>query len=205
VDAGSAQGQFVFAVMLMTGATLLTLVESVLMMSLAPLLWSLFGWAVVLLFGIMRGTLFNKVGASVGAITVPSGGSTPSVAQHSNIEALVARGQYAQAAEAYRAVIAAEPADLVACEKLGQLASQELKDYPLAIEAYREAERRHPEPKRRAGYALLVAGIYRDNLKDTGRTLVELRRILARYPDLPNAARLRAEIDELKAAHFEEP
>jgi len=205
VDAGSAQGQFVFAVMLMTGATLLTLVESVLMMSLAPLLWSLFGWAVVLLFGIMRGTLFNKVGASVGAITVPSGGSTPSVAQHSNIEALVARGQYAQAAEAYRAVIAAEPADLVACEKLGQLASQELKDYPLAIEAYREAERRQPEPKRRAGYALLVAGIYRDNLKDTGRTLVELRRILARYPDLPNAARLRAEIDELKAAHFEEP
>jgi hypothetical protein len=33
--------------------------------------------------------------------------------------------------------------------------------------------------------------------------MVELRRILARYPNIANAARLRAEIDELKALHFE--
>jgi hypothetical protein len=33
--------------------------------------------------------------------------------------------------------------------------------------------------------------------------MVELRRILARYPDVPNADALRSEIDELKAMHFE--
>ena len=33
--------------------------------------------------------------------------------------------------------------------------------------------------------------------------MVELRRILARYPDAPNAASLRTEIAELKATLFE--
>ena len=56
-----------------------------------------------------------------------------------------------------------------------------------------------------AGFALLAANIYRDDLKDYGRALVELRRILARYPEVPNAARLRAEIEELKTIHFEAP
>ena len=48
-----------------------------------------------------------------------------------------------------------------------------------------------------------MANICRDDLKDYGRAVVELRRILARYPDVPNAGRLRAEIEELKAMHLE--
>jgi len=31
----------------------------------------------------------------------------------------------------------------------------------------------------------------------------ELRRILSVYPDAPNAARLRSELDSLRTAHFE--
>jgi regulator of sirC expression with transglutaminase-like and TPR domain len=49
---------------------------------------------------------------------------------------------------------------------------------------------------------LLAANICRDNLKDYGKAMVELRRVLALYPDVPNAARLRAEIEELRALHF---
>ena len=134
----------------------------------------------------------------------PDGSSTPSVDQHSNISAMAIRGETAQAAEAYRAAIAADPDDLVACEQLAQLALRELKDYDLAAQAYREAERRTPQPKRQLGYALLVATVYRDYLKDAGRTMVELSRILARYPDAPNAAALRAELEQIKAQHFQD-
>lgn len=135
----------------------------------------------------------------------PSGSSTPSVDQHSNIAAMAIRGETAKAAEAYRAAIAADSDDLVACEQLAQLALRELKDFELAIQAYREAERRTPQPKRQLGYAMLVATVYRDYLKDAGRTMVELSRILARYPDAPNAPALRAELETIKAQHFQDP
>jgi tetratricopeptide (TPR) repeat protein len=161
------------------------------------------GWFVLGVYYLMNRAVIEPLGDAIGRIIVPSGSSTPSVAQHSNIEAMEARGRYAEAAEAYRGVIAADAQDLVACEKLGRLALQELKDFPLALFAYREAEKRAAEPKRRLGYALLIAGIYRDNLKDYGKAMVELRRIVARYPEAPNRARLSAEIDELKAMHFE--
>ena len=168
-----------------------------------PLIGALIGWAVVGVYALFLFLVIEPGGDALGRVLVSSGSSTPSVAQHSNIETMVTRGEYARAAQAYQAAIDGSPADLVACEKLGQLALRELKDYPRAVQAYREAEKRSPEPRRQAGYALLVAGIYRDNLKDYGKTIVELRRLLARYPDVPNADRLRAEIDELKAMHFE--
>ena len=136
-------------------------------------------------------------------ILLPDGASTPSVNQHSNIATMVIRGQFAEAAVAYRQAILADPLDTAACEQLAQLALREMKDFPTALFAYREAEKRSLEPKRQLGYAILIAGTYRDNLKDYGKAMGELRRILSRYPDAPNAARLRAEIDELKAMHFE--
>jgi tetratricopeptide (TPR) repeat protein len=136
-------------------------------------------------------------------ILLPDGASTPSVNQHSNIATMVIRGQFAAAAEAYKQAILANPLDTVACEQLAQLALREMKDYPTAIEAYREAEKRSREPKRQLGYAIMVAGIYRDNVKDAGKAMGELGRILSRYPDAPNAARLRAELEELKTTHFE--
>jgi tetratricopeptide (TPR) repeat protein len=136
-------------------------------------------------------------------ILLPDGASTPSANQHSNIATMAIRGQFAEAAMAYRQAIAANPLDTVACEQLAQLALREMKDFPTALFAYREAEKRSLEPKRQLGYAILIAGIYRDNLKDSGKAMGELRRILSRYPDAPNAARLREEIDELKATHFE--
>jgi tetratricopeptide (TPR) repeat protein len=133
----------------------------------------------------------------------PDGSTTPSVDQHSNITAMAIRGETARAAEAYRAAIAADPDDIVACEQFAQLALRELKDFELDLQAYREAEHRTTQPKRQLGYAMLVATVYRDYLRDAGKTMVELGRILARYPDAPNAPALRAELDAIKARHFE--
>jgi tetratricopeptide (TPR) repeat protein len=203
ISAVTPKGRFVFLVLVMSVTTLLTLLEVMLFLNWAPLLAALFGWAVVLLYGVLEGGILHPGASAVAHLTVPSGSATPSVNQHSNIQALVARGRYPEAAEAYKAAIAADPADLVACEQLGLLALRELKDYELAVFAAREGERRVRDAARQAGFALQVANIYRDNLKNYGKTMVELRRILARYPDIPNANRLRAEIEELKAMHFE--
>ncbi len=151
--------------------------------------------AIVWAFWAMRYILLTQV-------LDPSGAQTPSVNQHSGIAAMVARGHYQEAAEAYRAAIAADPEDVVACEQLGLLAVRELKDYELAVQAYREAEKRVPTPRRKLGYAMQVAGVYRENMKDAGKTMVELRRLLAQYPDAPNAAAIRSELDALKASLF---
>jgi tetratricopeptide (TPR) repeat protein len=202
IPAGTLKAQLLYMSALIAVATVINLVMALLMRSWIPVLAAAAGWALVPLYGLVRVAFADRAASSVGRILVPSGGSTPSVNQHSNIEAMVARGDLAKAAEAYKAVIAADPRDIVACEKLGQLAMRELKDHALALFAYREAEKRTPEPKRRLGYALLVVEIYRDGMKDYGKTVVELRRLLSRYPDAPNAAALLGEIDELKTLHF---
>lgn len=168
-----------------------------------PLIGVLIGIMVSALYLVFAFFVIEPTGSGVEKMLVPTGSSTPSVAQHSNIEALEVRGEYAKAAAAYRDIIETQPEDLVACEKLGQLALRQLKDFETAIWAYRQAEQRHPEPRRRAGYALMVVNIYRDNVGDPGRTLVELRKLLAKYPELPNADQLRAEAEEMKARHFE--
>lgn len=150
------------------------------------------------------GWAFNYI--LITRVLQPDGGSTPSVNQHSNIETMEVRGEYRKAAAAYKNVIESSPDDVVACEKLGQLALRELKDYELAIWAYRQADRRRAgQPARQLGYAMLIAGIYRDNIGDAGKTMVELRRTLERFPNAPNTAQLRAELEELRTRHFEAP
>ncbi|MFI5206595.1 MAG: tetratricopeptide repeat protein [Gemmatimonadales bacterium] len=172
-------------------------------MVLTSLLAIALGSLPLMLLGAVVWTFWIAYYILVTKVLLPDGKETPYIVQHSNIEAMEVSGRYAEASAAYRAVILEQPQDLVACEKLGQLALRQLKDYDLALQAYREAERRAVEPRRKLGYAMIVAGIYRDNLKDVGKALVELRRIVALYPEAPNRARLIAEIDELRSVHFE--
>jgi len=205
IPAHTLKAQLLYISAFVAVGTVINLFLALVMRTWVPLVAALFGWVFVGAYGLVRMGLSDRAAGNIGRILVPSGSSTPSVNQHSNIQTLVARGEYARAADAYRAVIAQDPAELVACEQLGQLALRELKDYETAVFAYREAERRSTEERRRAGYALLVVGIYRDNVRDLGRTIVELRRLVERYPALPNAVQLRAELEELKARHFEAP
>ena len=199
VDAGSSTGLLVAVVMAMGVVTLVALLMTWMGGGPLPLTLTALGWAVFLFVARLLGTACEK-GAR---LCTAKGTATPYVAQHSDIQALVARGAYREAAEAYRAAIAADPSDLVACDQLAQLALGALKDGQLALLAAREGEKRAPDARRKAGFALLGATIYRDTLKNYGRAMVELRRVLATYPDVPSAARLKAEIEQLKAMHFE--
>ena len=162
------------------------------------------GWLVFGGYQVLRIVVIDNAGRAAGHMLMPSGSSTPPAKGLSHIEAMVARGDLAKAAEAYRAEILADPADLGSCERLATLAQRDLGDYALAAWAYRQAEQRADSPGRKFGFGLLVAGIYRDNLKDHGRTVVELRRLVEQYPDAPRLDSLRAEIDELKAGLFDE-
>jgi len=196
------QAQLRFMAWVLGAATAIGFLVLVMMDSWLFLMGVAVAWAVLLVYFLLFRGVVSPLGEAFGRVLVPSGSSTPSVNQHSNIEALVARGDFTKAAEAYQAVIAADPGDVVACERLAQLALGDLKDYDLALFAVREGEKRTTNPRRQAGFALLAANICRDNLKDYGKAMVELRRVLALYPDVPNAARLRAEIEELRALHF---
>ena len=167
--------------------------------SVTALAWLAFGGLQV-----MRHFVIDPAGKAAGHVLMPSGSSTPPAKGLSHIEAMVARGDLAKAAEAYRAEILADPADVGSCERLATLAQRDLKDYELAAWAYRQAEQRAESAGRKFGFGLLVAGIYRDNLKDPGRTVVELRRLVQLYPDAPRLDSLRAEIDELKAGLFDD-
>ncbi len=135
----------------------------------------------------------------------PTGDSTPGDKSLSHIDAMVARGDYEGAAAAYNREIVADPEDFLSCERLAMLARGQLRQPDLALRALRQAEQRVPAPRRKAGYALLALGVLRDDLRDGGKALVELRRILATYPDIPNAGALRAELDQLKTERFREP
>jgi tetratricopeptide (TPR) repeat protein len=135
----------------------------------------------------------------------PTGDSTPGDKPLSHIEAMVARGDYQGAAGAYSREILADPADYWSCERLAMLARAQLQEPELAVRTLRQAEQRVPEPRRKAGYALLALGVLRDDLRDPGRAMVEMRRILATYPDIPNAGALRAELEQMKAERFREP
>jgi hypothetical protein len=161
------------------------------------------GWLVFGGYQIMRIVVIENAGRAAGHLLMPSSGSPPAKGL-SHIEAMVARGDLAKAVEAYRAEILADPADLGSCERLATLAQRDLRDYDLAAWAYRQAEQRAESPGRKFGFGLLVAGIYRDNLKDHGRTVVELRRLVQQYPGAPRLDSLRAEIDELKAGLFDD-
>lgn len=145
----------------------------------------------------------GPIARGAGRLLWPSGSSTPPAKALSHIEAMVARGDLAKAVAAYKTEMINDPADATSCEHLGTLAMRQLHDFDLAVWAYREAERRAETPARRFGFGLIVAGIYRDQLKDRGKAVVELRRLVQVYPDAPRIEGLKAEIDELKAGLFD--
>lgn len=161
-------------------------------------------WLVFGVYSLVYGVGGSKAADAIGKVLMPSGSSTPSVAQHSDIETMAIRGQYEKAAAAYQAAIAANPADIVACEKLGQMAMRDMKDYKLAVFAYKEAERRAASEKSKLAYGVIVAELYRDKLGEPKRAVVELSRLIATYPDQPNVPALREELDLIKSHLFDE-
>ena len=117
---------------------------------------------------------------------------------YSAIETLMARGQLAEAAEAYRER-AQGPADRVeATVRRAALLAGPLGQPETALvelQALRE-HRLTGDADLRVGVALV--DIYERRLADPGRAMVELRRLIDLYPDRRATLRLRRELAILK-------
>ncbi len=135
----------------------------------------------------------------VGSLYAPDGSSTPPAKGYSAIEALEARGAYADAAAAYGAEIARCPGDWEARVRLAELSLRRLDDPARAAALYAEARSRVTDERRAIALALRLVDIYRDRLHDRGRAIVELRRLIDTHPDSPLVVGARAELSRLLA------
>jgi hypothetical protein len=122
----------------------------------------------------------------------------------SAIEALVARGHYEAAADAYserarepaaRAAATVRRAALLA-GPLGQAETAAAELDALRAPGHTLA----PGDDIRVGLAL--ADLYEHPLGEPGRAMAELRRLLDRYPNDAHLRRIRSELAELKRARF---
>jgi hypothetical protein len=142
-------------------------------------------------------TAGEGLGRLVGGLYLRSGASTPPLKAYSAIEALEARGAYADAAAAWEATIARDPGDWEPRIRLAELALSRLGDPQRAARLYGEARGLVTDERRAIGLALRLVDVYRDHLRDRGRAIVELRRLLDTYPHSPLVAGARTELHRL--------
>lgn len=165
---------------------------------LAGLLWTLFGVLSGLVDWLVEPMIdFTvKVLSNVGLVRAGGGFSAE--------ETLVAQGHADAAAEAYR-LRARDPKDRVAALlhraellagplKLPHAAVGELEDLQ------READTLRPVEDMRLG--LLLAELYEQRLDDPGRAMVEIRRLIDRYPGARQTRELRGLLAALRKQHF---
>lgn len=165
---------------------------------LAGLLWTLFG----MLSGMVDWVLEPLV--DLGAKMLSNAGLVRVRQSFSAEETLAAQGHADAAAEAYR-LRAQVPADRVpALLCRAQLLAGPLQLPHAAVgelEALqKEADSLSPAEDMRLG--LLLTEIYEQRLADPGRAMVEVRRLIDRYPDARQARELRGLLAALRTRHF---
>lgn len=151
----------------------------------------------VVLFVVMRGLAMPAANALLTFLGFQSGSSTPLAKGYSHIEALTAQGRYREAAAAYRREIVSDSKDVEARIQLAQLLLKHLDDPAGAATCYREVRDLVPDEARTIGYSLRLVDLYRTRLAAPGRALVELRRLIDRFPESPQVVGARRELQEL--------
>jgi hypothetical protein len=168
---------------------------------LAGLLWALFGFMSGMVDAVVDPLieLINTVLTNVG-LTRAGGGFSAE-------EALAAQGHADAAAEAYR-LRAESPRERVpALIRRAELLAGPL-GMPLAAVAelealQRDADRIPPADDMRLGLALTE--LYEQRLNDPGRAMVEVRRLIDRYPEARQTRGLRGLLAALRDRHFSAP
>lgn len=128
------------------------------------------------------------------------GTSTPYREQYSYQQALVMKGEVDAALESYEAVIAEHPTAVDARIRAAELYIAERKNHLRAAELFREAQ---GIPGITTGEDVYVTNRLVDlligPLENPGRAMVELRRLIERYPSIPAAQQARTALAGLKA------
>ena len=141
-------------------------------------------------------------GQMLARIVAPSGITTPYERTFSYQQALAIKGDVAGALESYEAVIAESPHDIEAHVQAAELYSSN-GNAARAIELFR-AVRTIPalSPAREIYVSNRLIDLYLGPASNDGRALVELRRLIERYPDTDTARRAREALGNLKAARL---
>jgi hypothetical protein len=157
------------------------------------------GWGLITTVALL---LSRPGGAVAEFYFAPSGASTPYEEQFSQEQALVMQERVDEALASYEARIAAEPLTIPARIRAADLYAGLGKNPQRAAELFREVQR---IPGLTSGDDHYVgnrlADLYTGPLGTPARALVELRRLLDRYPDSRVAPQLRQAIASLKARH----
>jgi hypothetical protein len=168
-----------------------------------------FSWMTIGL-GALAGVATGGLGLALGGASghawkhlFVSGGSTPYAEQYSYQQALVMQGKLDEALESFEAVMKERPGAVDVRIRAAELYAREKGDNERAAALFREAQR----------IATITAGedVYVSNrlvdllagpLQQSGRALVELRRLIEHYPNTAAASHARAALAQLKARHF---
>ena len=162
---------------------------------LVGVFWSIYGLAVAVVDGILDPAIafLVEVLQNAGLLREPVG--------YSAIEAMVARGSFDSAAAAYSE--RAEAGDTQALVRRAALLAGPLGAPGMAVaelDNYRDTRRLAPEDDIRVGLAL--ADLLEHRQADPGRAMVELRRMIDRYPTVRGIRRIRLALEELKKERF---
>lgn len=171
---------------------------------LALLLWAFYGFVLAVIGGVLS-PLVDVAARALGDVgLVRQGGG------FSAIETLVARGDYAAAADAYAerayggGTRADDPRRVEAALRRAALLAGPLGAAPLAATELEALREKHgslaAEDDLRIGAAL--ADLYERRLGDPGRAMAELRRLIDLHPGARQSRRLRVTLDELKRTRF---
>jgi tetratricopeptide (TPR) repeat protein len=142
--------------------------------------------------------------AAVGLVhTIFAVGDVPLEPTYPRQDVLIARGQYAEAAEWFRDHIRIEPDDHEARLRLAQLLESHLQGYDEAERLYLEIRKAQPPatPREQMRAANGLIDVYR-KLGRTDRLKVELARFVDRYRGTPFADGAIRELQQLKEAEL---
>lgn len=146
--------------------------------------------------------LARNTGQAFALFVAPSGSTTPYVPSFSYEDSLVARGNVAAALNAYNERLLRSPNDVGSHIRAADLCVKS-GDPKRAAELYRRARALpgvSPESEVYATHRLI--DLYRGTLDDEGRALVELRRLVERFPGTDVAAGARTAILRIKSPNL---
>ncbi len=138
------------------------------------------------------------VSSAAASVLFPSARATPAPREYSEVEALVIRGHFVEAADYYRAIIEDEPANTEARMRLGRLLEEHCAD-PTAAEAlYLEVRRLDRTAKQDWIASNSLIDLY-EREGPHQRLKAELARLSRRFPDTEAAVSARRRLNELNS------
>ena len=164
-------------------------------LQLVGMFWAIYGFVVGLTSGVLEPAIEGVMRALTDLGLVRVGGG------FSAIETLVVRGDFASAAEAYRQR-AQRPAERVeATVRRAALLGGPLHQPESALVELEGLRRGKLSPADDVRVGVALVDLYERRLRDPGRAMVELRRLIDLHPDHASVRRLRRALADLKEEH----